>query len=338
MKTFTPAVPNMVWAGVDLAKLTFLAALWGHQAFPEMQRRSFDRKRKAMKSFLTWLRAQAPVGARIGLVMEATGAYAEEVASWLLDLDPTLWVAIVNPGQTSAFIKSLGFRNKTDDLDAQGLAKYGQERRPAPWERPTPELAALKDLVRIRMDLINARTAMHLRLKDHQRTGKKASEALRKVILSLKTQIQRLEDAIKDQVAAFPELAHQVELYTSICGVAQVTATTVMVELGDLRRFPRSRQLTAFAGLSPKKTQSGTSVHGKTRLCKQGSGRVRAALYMAAGSAVRFNPDMKATYEGLLAKGKEKRSALGAVMRKLLVLMRAILIADRGWQPMKKAA
>ena len=321
-----------------MAKLTFLAALWGHSDFPEMKGKTFDRTRKAMKPFLAWLQAEAPEGARLGLVMEATGTFAEEVASWLLDLEPTLWVAIVNPGQTSAFIKSLGFRNKTDELDAKGLAKYGQERQPAPWERPTPEMAALKDLVRVRMSLVNAHTAMHLRLNDHRRTAKKATDAMKKVILSLKTQIQNLDEAIAEQVAAYPDLAHQVKLYTSICGIAQVTATTVLVELGDLRRFPRSRQLTAFAGLSPRKWQSGTSVHGKTRLCKQGSSRVRAALYMAAGCAVRFNPDMKATYERLLAQGKEKRSALGAVMRKLLVLMRAVVMADRDWQPMKVVA
>ena len=338
MRKSSPASSEVLWAGVDLAKLTFQVAIWGHLSFPEMQCRSFDRTRKAMKGFLAWLRDQTPAGAKLGLVMEATGTFAEEMASWLMDLDSTLWLAIVNPGQTSAFIKSLGFRNKTDDLDAKGLAKYGQERRPVPWERSSPELAALKDLVRIRMDLINARTAMHLRLTDHKRAAKRASDAMRKVILSLKTQIQQLDIAVKDQVAAFPELAHQMERYTSICGVAQVTATTVMVELGDLRRFQRSRQLTAFAGLSPKRHQSGTSVNGKTRLCKQGSARVRAALYMAASCAVRFNPDMKATYDRLLAQGKERRSALGAVMRKLLVLMRAVLIADRAWQPMKVAA
>jgi len=332
MKSNKMEVPAIQWVGIDLAKLTFQVALWGHLDFPEMQTRSFDRTRKAMKPFLAWLKEQAPAGARLGLVMEATGTFAEEVASWVLDLDPTLWVAIMNPGQTSAFIQSLGFRNKTDDLDAKGLAKYGHERRPAPWERPTPEMAVLKDLVRIRMNLINTRTAMHLRLRDHQRASKTASSAMRKVILSLKAQIQVLDLAIKDHVAANKEIAHQVRLYTSICGIAQVTATTVMVELGDLRRFPRSRQMTAFAGLSPKKKQSGTSVHGKTRMCKQGSSRVRAALFMAAGSAVRFNPDMRATYLNLLAHGKEKRAALGAVMRKLLVLMRAVLMADRNWQ------
>lgn len=338
MKTIKSTGPEVWWAGVDLAKLTFQAAIWGQHDFPDMQGRSWPRTRKAMKPFLTWLRGEAPAGARLGLVLEATGTFADEVASWLLDLDPTLWVAIVNPGQTSSFIRSLGFRNKTDGLDAKGLARYGHDRRPAPWERPTPERAVLKDLVRIRMDLINARTAMHLRLKDHKRAAKIASEAMRKVILSLKAQIQQLDRAVKDQVAISPDLARPMALYTSIVGVGEITAATVMAELGDLRRFPKSRQLTAFAGLSPKKNQSGTSVNGKTRLCKQGSARVRAALYMAACSAARFNPDMKATYEALLARGKEKRSALGAVMRKLLVLMRAVLIADHAWQPMRNAA
>ena len=85
--------------------------------------------------------------------------------------------------------------------------------------------------------------------------------------------------------------------------------------------FTRSRQLTAFAGMSPKRRDSGTSVHGKPRLCKQARTRVRAALYLAASAAVRFNPDMKAFYERLLTQGKVRRVALGAVMRKLLVLM-----------------
>jgi len=319
------------WVGFDLAKLTFQAALWGHQTFPEMKAQTFDRTRKAMKQALAWFRAEAPQGARLAVVMEATATFGEEVACWLLDLDPTLRVAIVNPGQTSAFIKSLGLRNKTDDLDAKALAKYGFERNPIPWERPSPEMAVLKDLVRVRADLVRTRTGMKNRLSDHERSSKTATKAMKRLIQTLDRQIQALELAIKQHLAEHKPLQDQIKRFLSITGIGPVVATTVLVELGDLRRFLRSRQLTAFAGLSPRRRESGTSLHGKTRMCQQGSGRVRAELYMAAGAAIQHNPDMKAAYESLLARGKTKRAAQGAIMRKLLVLMRAVLKADQDW-------
>lgn len=338
MRNKGSALPTIYWAGIDLAKLTFQMALWGQQELGEMEVRTFNRTRKAMQGVLDWLRASVPESTPIGIVMEATATFAEEVGAWLLDLDHSLVVAIVNPGQTSAFIQSLGLRNKTDDLDARALARFGFERTPMAWERPTAEMAALKDLVRTRTDLVETRTAMKLRLKDHERTAKVATQALEKVIEGLDIQIKALEKAIQAHVAGNRKLVKMVARLTSIKGVALITATTVLVELGDLRRFARSRQLTAFAGLSPKKRQSGTSLNGRAHLCKQGSSRVRAVLYMAAGAAARFNPDLRATYLELQAKGKTKRSALGAVMRKLLVLMRAVLKADQDWIPMRPAA
>jgi len=125
MRVKRSVLPTIYWAGIDLAKLTFQMAVWGHQELGEMDIRLFKRTRKAMKGVLDWLRAMASEGMPIGVVMEATGTFAEEMAGWLLDLDPGLVVAIVNPGQTSAFIQSLGLRNKTDDLDARAIARYG---------------------------------------------------------------------------------------------------------------------------------------------------------------------------------------------------------------------
>lgn len=321
------------WAGIDLAKATFEAAIWGHDDFRTMRVRSFPRCKEGASALLAWLRDSVSPGVGIGLVMEATATFAEDMATWLLDLDPGLHVAIVNPIQTSAFLRSLGLRNKTDDLDAKALAQYGAERRPLSWERPTPELAILKDLARVRMDLVHARTAMAVRLKDHARASKQAAKAMAKVVHALDIQIKALEADIRKHLSAHEALAKQAGRMDSIVGVGLITAVTVMTELGDLRRFDRSRQLTAFAGMSPRWKESGTSVHGKPRLCKQGSTRVRAALYLAACAAVRFNPDMKATYERLLAPGKARRVALGAVMRKLLVLMRAVLKVDHDWVP-----
>lgn len=328
-----PAPHALSWAGIDLAKATFAAALWGHDDLRSMRVRTFPRSKEGARALLAWLRDNAAPDSLIGLVMEATATFAEELATWLLDLDPGLHIAIVNPLQTSAFLRSLGLRNKTDDLDAKALAQYGAERRPIPWEKPKPELAVLKDLSRVRMDLVHARTAMALRLKDHARASKSAAKAMTKVVQTLDAQIKSLEAEIRKHLRAHEVLAKQVNHMDSVVGIGLLTAVTVMTELGDLRRFDRSRQLTAFAGMSPRRRESGTSVHGKPRLCKQGSTRVRAALYLAASAAVRFNPDMKAFYERLLAQGKVRRLALGAVMRKLLVLMRAVVKADHDWVP-----
>ena len=142
--------------------------------------------------------------------------------------------------------------------------------------------------------------------------------------------------SIHEHLKAHPALEAQAQRLATIKGVALITAVTVLAEFGDLRRFVRSRQLTAFAGLSPKLNRSGV-FKGSSPLCKQGSARVRAVLYCAAASAARFNPDMAKTYKDLIAKGKHKRSALGAVMRKLLVLMRAVLLADKNWEARKVA-
>jgi transposase len=338
MNVKTTSNPSILWAGCDLAKATFDVAIWGHQAMSDMCVRHVQRRADAIPAVLEWLRQSAPEGARIGIVMEATGPFSEETARWFLTLDPGLIIAIVNPALTCAFIRSLGLRNKTDLLDAKALAVYGRDRSPIAWEPPTKELVQLRDLVRTRAELIDAQTAMKLRLRDHDRSSKTATTALEQVLVILGAQIEILDAEIEAMIGGNEVWRTQSKHFRSIKGVGPVTVATILAELGDLRRFLRSRQLSAFAGVSPRKKDSGTSVRGKARMCKQGSARVRAVLYMAASCAVRFNPDMKMFYEHLLAQGKERRSALGAIMRKLLVVMRALAKSDKDYLPCLVAA
>jgi transposase len=336
-KTLTPPPPTH-WAGADLAKESLELALWGHEDLPQRKVRSFPRTQAAAAGLLAWMKAQAPEGARLGLAMEATATFGEQLASWLLELDPSLHIAIANPIQTHAYITSLGLRNKTDSLDARALAGFGQERKPKAWEKPSAALSELKDLARTRADLVDTRVAMRLRLNDHPRAAKGATKAMEEVIKALDRQIDKLEAGLRAHLAHHEVLGAQAKRLTSIKGVGLITAVTILGELGDLRRFARSRQLTAFAGVSPKKNDSGTSVHGKTRLCKQGNVRVRSVLYMAAMCAVRCNPDLAVTHAHLMDRGLHWRAALGAVMRKLLVLMRAVLKADHDWTPKAQPA
>ena len=122
-----------------------------------------------------------------------------------------------------------------------------------------------------------------------------------------------------------PDLKRRRDLLTSIPGIGEATAGSILSEIPHLDRFQSAKAVAAFAGLSPRERRSGTSIHGHPRLCKTGNSRVRKALYMPAMVALRFNPTLRLFADRLLAAGKHKRLVIGAVMRKLLVLAYGIL-------------
>ena len=243
-------------------------------------------------------------------------------------------VAIVNPSLVKAFGRSLALRNKTDRLDACMLARYGQERTPEAWIPMTPERAELRDLIRTRTKLIRLQVTLRLRLEDALgRTGTPAGKAQQKVLKVLQGQVEALDKAIERQLRQVAELGHAVELLTTIPGVGKVTAATMLGEAGDLRAFRRGRQLTAFVGVSPRRYDSGSSVRGRTRMCRIGGVHARTVLYMAAVAASRTATPLGDFYRHLVEQGKPKKSALGALMRKLVLVMRAVLIRDKPYSP-----
>ncbi|MBV9263182.1 MAG: IS110 family transposase, partial [Candidatus Eremiobacteraeota bacterium] len=115
------------------------------------------------------------------------------------------------------------------------------------------------------------------------------------------------------------------DLLTSIPGIGETTAGSLLAEIPHLDRFESAKAVAAYAGLSPRQRRSGTSIHGRPRLCKTGNSRLRNALYMPAIVALRFNPILRVFEDRLLSAGKHKRLIIGAVMRKLLVLAYGIL-------------
>lgn len=130
-----------------------------------------------------------------------------------------------------------------------------------------------------------------------------------------------------------PELAEDMALLTTISGVATRSAAQILAYGGHRLITYSRRQLDAHAGLAPAERQSGTSVRGKSHLAKQGNGRMRRALYMPTLVAVRFNPRLQRFYQRLLEKGKARKVALTACMRKLLNIIRAMLINRKPFDP-----
>lgn len=329
------------WAGLDVAKASFDASLvraeqhYPHTPLGQVPARHFARTRAGVKAFVAWLDELVDGDAPVRVCMEATGSYSAELAGWLLEARATLKPSIVNPAYTSAFIKSLGLRNKTDKLDARGLGFYGVERRPVAYEPPRRAVMELRELSRRRSTLVEAKTAEGNRAAEPV-LNKTVIKIQKRRLRALDRDINELNKAIRKLVDADPELKQDVAALMAMKGVGIVTAVVVRTELGDLRRFEQARQLSAFAGLSPRVFQSGTSVSGKTRICKRGNARVRATLYMAAMATTRGNNDFARFYQRLVARGMEAMAALCAVMRKMLCVMRAILISGKPYEPLHR--
>jgi len=331
------------WAGLDVAKATFDAALvrrgqgFGDTALREVPVETFARTRQGVGLFVAWLEAQGVEVDEVRVVMEATGPFSTELAVWMLEECAALSPAIVNPRHTASFLKSLGVRNKTDRLEARGLAFFGMERRPKAYEPVCAGRAELRELSRHRDALVRERTMVKNRM-ENKSTSAYVRRDLKRHLEQLDQRIARAEAAMKKCVDKSDELKRDVALLDSIYGVAFINATTILAELGDLRRFDRARQLSAYAGMSPRQHESGASVHGRSRLCKQGNPRVRQCLYLSAMVAIRGNNALASAYRKLIESGKRPMVALAAVMRKLLTLMRAILISGKPYDPMWKTS
>jgi transposase len=310
--------------GIDVSKATFDVAWWGDLPSQRMTNRSYPRTPEGVASWLATLQPSDLDG--MGVVMESTGGYCKELAGWIRAACPRLHISIANPFKVKAYARSLGTRNKTDRVDARVLAQFGQERQPSPWVPLSTSQEALRDLTRTRSKLKSTLTAYRNRLKGHVITSPLARKVQEDLIANLRSQIKALDKGIRDLCVQDTELKRDLALLTSITGVGIITAASVLGAAGDLRAYCRRGSLCAFVGVSPRQFQSGTSVHGKTHMCRIGSKHARSALYMAAVAACRWETPLGEYYRRMVANGKPKKSALGALMRKLLVVMRAVLI------------
>ncbi len=329
------------WCGVDLSKKTFEAAyhpadvqdagLWS------LPSKSFPRTQAGMQGLYDWIEDQrGPNDQRVRVVMEATGRYSLEVAAWILADRPQHQPAIVNPRQAAAFPVTLGLRNKTDRIDSRCLSKFGKVHNPPVYQPLTPLRQSLQALTRQRTAFLQELTAANNRRQETPTLcflKKRQDEHIR----FLQDAIKRIEKELERLGNTDDRVAYDLKLMQSIPGVGFLTAITVIAELGDLGLFQRSRQLSSMAGLSPQIRDSGTSLKKRPRLSKQGNVHVRAIIFMAAKTAVIHNRHMRTVYQRLRENGKSYKSALGAVMRKLLVLMRSLVIGrnfyDPDWDP-----
>jgi len=236
-------------------------------------------------------------------------------------------VVVVNPRQVRDFARATGRLAKTDRLDAQVIARFGEAVKPTLRPLPDAETQALEAQVARRRQVVAMLTAEKNRL--HVARPPVRQEILRHISWlqkSLKRQDTDLGDAIRHR----PLWREQDQLLQSVPGVGPVVSLTLLAELPELGTLHR-RQISSLVGVAPLNRDSGT-FRGQ-RTVWGGRSRVRAALYMGTLVATRFNPVIKAFYQRLRAAGKPKKVALTACMRKLLTILNSMLKRRTHWGP-----
>jgi transposase len=259
-------------------------------------------------------------------VIEATSKYHRAVHRHLDAVG--IRVAVVNPLRARLFAEACGALAKTDAIDARMLALMGAQLDPAGTPPISPAAEATDELVRARSAAVDERVALTNR-HDITATPFLRAELTRR-IRALDTHIRRLETQISRLIAADPDMAARHAILRSIPGIGPVNAATLCAGLNELGRID-GKQVAALVGLAPFASDSGP--RRGHRHIRGGRAHLRRSLYMAALSAIRFNPDLKRFHTNLVRNGKPPKVAITAVMRKLLVLANALVTQKRTWTP-----
>ena len=258
------------------------------------------------------------------VVMEATGGY-ESVLIELLH-NQGIDCSVVNPLQIRQFARGCGLIEKNDTLDAQIIARFGEVVEPKLREKPTESEAKLKALVHRRDQILKQISSEKNRVQ--QTADSETKAMIQNAIAFYKTQIREVDKRISQVLQECQTLAAKASILQSCPSVGAATTGILLAELPELGQLNRG-QVAKLVGVAPIAKDSGQ--HSGKRKTYAGRSMVRKVLYMAALVATKYNPRLQAFYQRLVIKGKPKKLALVAVMRKLLVTLNLMLRNQQPW-------
>ncbi|MGZ6347273.1 MAG: IS110 family RNA-guided transposase [Anaerolineales bacterium] len=259
------------------------------------------------------------------VVVEATGGYEAKLVTRLCEAKVP--VARVNPGRVRRFAQGLNWLAKTDKIDAKLLAWFGQKANPRLTQLPDEQEKRLGVLVKRRKQVLEMLVAEQNHMEN---ADPEVIQFIQDSIAMLQRQLDELDQAIHSLIDQTPSLKNRQDLLLSVPGVGKITAATLTSQLPELGSCNR-KEIAALVGLAPFSHDSGR-MRGK-RFIKGGRPAVRSVLYMATLTATRCNPVIKAFYHRLLRAGKVFKVALVACMRRLLIILNAMIRDVQPWQP-----
>jgi len=318
---------SLIPVGIDVSKATLhVAILFPERAKPLYQ--TFDNTEAGYAALQAWLVERGVTTAHVCL--EATSIYGHGVATALHQQGHR--VSIVNPVRIHGYAKSQLKRTKSDRPDATLIAEFCRDLKPSAWQPSAADIETLQAYTRRLDALTHMLTQEKNRLAISPDPLKPAIEAH---ITFLEDQMKALKQQLRTHIQSHEPLQAQADLLDSIVGIGPDTAARLLAEIGDINVFGSARQLAAYAGLTPQEHTSGTSVQGKTRLCKIGNARLRKALYFPAIAFLRCAPELQLWRERLAAAGKTKMAIIGAAMHKLIRIVYGVLASGQQYDPQK---
>lgn len=268
---------NKLYSGIDVSKDKLDIAL-SSDGNKIISNETFENTNQGFKKLFSWVKKHSKHFTVVHFCLESTGIYHEEISEFLQEQKNTI-VSVINPYQAKAYAGSRFIRTKNDKVDAKLLTIFCAKENPSETVKLPEEVKKLRRLVRYLNTLIRTRAKEKTRLHSCKDTD--VANVLKGTILFLSQSIAQVENLIKEHIKNNSKLNHQVKLLKSITGIGDKTAWIILAEIHveDGINLNVKAQV-AHAGLAPKERQSGSSVNGKTRICKTGNANLRSAFYI----------------------------------------------------------
>lgn len=314
---------NPLTLGIDIAKRTFSVAL--RLDADRFLKADFENTPAGFRKLRIFLQRHG--AGKVRAALESTSTYGEDLAQHLHEEGHTVFV--VNPERIAHYARCRGQRNKTDPADSVTIAEFITNLKATPWTPPTPEQLTLRSLTRTRQQLVEICTQVRAQISTAQPAGRVHLQA---VLKSTAQRLLAIVTEIKTHLRKYPALNQQVQRVMTFKGIGLVTAAVVIAELPAITSESDPREIAAWAGLNPRRRQSG-NIEFKTRLSRKGNAHLRRALYMPALVAKRHNPLIQQFAQRLASNGKSVGAILGAISHKMLRILVGMLRSNSDFNP-----
>jgi transposase len=295
--------------------------------------KSFTNNRTGHLELIQWANKNKLDESLLWFVMEATGIYYENLAFCLAENKQN--IAVILPNKIKSFARTLDNKSKTDSIDSATITQFGLEKQLKQWQSSPKIIRQLKTLCREYHTLKELSVQVGNQLHAKNNSYKPEKNTLRRLSAQLKlfsNQQAQIIDELHKLVDQQPDVKERIDKIKKIEGVGFITIITIIAETNGFAIVENQKQLTSYAGLDIVHNESGLKKH-KTSISKKGNKHIRRSLYMPALTACRYNPKLKELYIRLVIRKNNKKIALIAVARKLLILIFTIWKKNEEYLP-----